>query len=59
MNAAKFLTGFSSTAVVAILVILRHAGLIEAGAMVLELLAFVVLSLTIILFQRVRMEDNW
>eukprot|EP00850_Spirogloea_muscicola_P007217 SM000036S13261 [mRNA] locus=s36:197786:198195:+ [translate_table: standard] len=58
-DAAKFLTGFSSVGSIAIPAILRHAGLITAGAMWIELLAFAVLVVTILLFQRASAEDEW
>eukprot|EP00850_Spirogloea_muscicola_P000942 SM000003S11187 [mRNA] locus=s3:1484133:1485042:- [translate_table: standard] len=58
-DAAKFLTGFSSVGSIAIPAILRHAGLIAAGAMWIELLAFAVLVVTILLFQRASAEDEW
>lgn len=58
-DAAKFLTGFSAVGSFAIPAILHHAGLIETGAMVLELLAIAVLGITVLLFQRASHLDEW
>lgn len=58
-DAAKFLTGFSSVGSIAIPAILRHAGLITAGAMWIEFTAFFVLLATVAIFQHVSQEDDY
>lgn len=58
-DAAKFLTGFSAVGSVAIPAILRHAGIITFGAMMIELTSFFVLLSTVLLFQKVNQEDEW
>ena len=58
-DAAKFLTGFSAVGSIAIPAILHHAGMITAGAMIFEFMAFAVLCLTVLLFQRASSEDDW
>ncbi|KAJ7542720.1 hypothetical protein O6H91_09G008500 [Diphasiastrum complanatum] len=59
MDAAKFLTGFSTVGSIAIPAILRHAKLINLGAMFIAYSSFLVLSCTVLLFQHVTREDEW
>jgi hypothetical protein len=58
-DAAKFLTGFSAVGSIAIPAILRHALLIESGAMWIEFTSFFVLLATVMLFQRVTQEEEY
>ncbi|XP_024522009.1 vacuolar protein sorting-associated protein 55 homolog isoform X2 [Selaginella moellendorffii] len=58
-DAAKFLTGFSTVGSIAIPAILRHAMLIEIGAMFLAYSSFIILTSTVILFQYVTRESEW
>ncbi|KAI3997286.1 hypothetical protein MKX01_009130 [Papaver californicum] len=59
MDAAKFLTGASAVGSIAIPAILRHAGLIETGAMFIEFTSFFILVCTIMCFHRASLEDEW
>ncbi|WOL12750.1 vacuolar protein-sorting-associated protein [Canna indica] len=52
INAAKFLTGASAMGSIAIPAILRHAHLIETGAMLIEFTSFFILVCTILYFHR-------
>eukprot|EP00897_Mesotaenium_endlicherianum_P000103 jgi/Mesen1/10093/ME000074S09435 len=58
-DAAKFLTGFSAVGSIGIPAILHHAQLIHTGAMVITFASFAVLGITVMLFQRANMEDEW
>jgi hypothetical protein len=53
------LTGFSAVGSIAIPAILRHALLIESGAMWIEFTSFFVLLATVMLFQRVTQEEEY
>ncbi|XP_078441568.1 vacuolar protein sorting 55 (VPS55) family protein isoform X1 [Wolffia australiana] len=59
ISAAKFLTGASAVGSVAIPTILRHANLIEAGAMWIEFVSFFILVCTVLCFHHVTLEDDW
>jgi hypothetical protein len=59
INAAKFLTGASAMGSLAIPAILRHAGLIETGAMFIEFTSFFILVCTVLCFHRATVEDDW
>jgi hypothetical protein len=58
-DAAKFLTGFSAVGSIAIPAILRHAKLIESGAMWIEFASFIVVLATVMLFQHVSHEEEY
>ncbi|KAJ1287238.1 hypothetical protein BS78_03G415800 [Paspalum vaginatum] len=59
MNAAKFLTGASAMGSLAIPAILRHAGLIETGAMFIEFTSFFILVCTVLCFHRANLDEDW
>jgi hypothetical protein len=59
INAAKFLTGASAMGSLAIPAILRHAGLIETGAMFIEFTSFFILVCTVMCFHRATLEEEW
>ncbi|KAJ0973392.1 hypothetical protein J5N97_021351 [Dioscorea zingiberensis] len=59
INAAKFLTGASAVGSIAIPVILRHAHLIETGAMLIEFTSFFILVCTVLCFHRVSLDEDW
>lgn len=59
MDAAKFLTGASAVGSIAIPIILRHAGLIGAGAMFIALTSFFIFVCTVICFHRASLDDEW
>lgn len=59
MNAAKFLTGASAMGSLAIPAILRHAGLIETGAMFIEFTSFFILVCTVLCFHRATLDEDW
>lgn len=62
VDMAKFLTGASAVGSIAIPAILRHANLIESGAMFIEFTSFFILVCTILCFHRASIEDsfdNW
>ncbi|KAL9227707.1 hypothetical protein vseg_003361 [Gypsophila vaccaria] len=59
IDAAKFLTGASAMGSIAIPMILRHANLIETGAMVIELASFFIFSCTVLCFHRASLDDEW
>ncbi|XP_068662549.1 vacuolar protein sorting-associated protein 55 homolog isoform X3 [Aristolochia californica] len=59
INAAKFLTGASAVGSIAIPAILRHAHLIQTGAMIIEFTSFFILLCTVLCFHRVSLEDDW
>ncbi|CAO2172871.1 unnamed protein product, partial [Urochloa humidicola] len=59
INAAKFLTGASAMGSLAIPAILRHAGLIETGAMFIEFTSFFILVCTVLCFHRATLDEDW
>ncbi|KAJ4977659.1 hypothetical protein NE237_008439 [Protea cynaroides] len=59
IDAAKFLTGASAIGSIAIPAILRHANLIETGAMFIEFTSFFILVCTVLCFHRASLEDDW
>ncbi|XVE57503.1 hypothetical protein DITRI_Ditri04bG0095800 [Diplodiscus trichospermus] len=56
VNATKFLTGASAVGSIAIPAILKHAGVIGWGALVMELSSYFVFVLAIMIY--IRMNDN-
>ncbi|PON51825.1 Vacuolar protein sorting [Trema orientale] len=59
VNATKFLTGASAIGSIAIPTILKHAGVIGWGAMLMELSSFFVFVLAIMCYIRINDEDNY
>ncbi|KAL9266994.1 Vacuolar protein sorting-associated protein 55-like protein [Drosera capensis] len=59
INVAKFLTGASSVGSIAIPIILRHAGMIETGAMFIEFTSFFIFIGTVLCFHRASLDDDW
>ncbi|KAJ0089161.1 hypothetical protein Patl1_32617 [Pistacia atlantica] len=59
IDAAKFLTGASAVGSLAIPIILRHAHMIETGAMFIEFTSFVIFVCTVLCFHRASLEDEW
>lgn len=59
MDAAKFLTGASSMGSIAIPIILRHAHMIETGAMLIELVSFFIFICTVMCFHQASLDDDW
>ncbi|EEF31870.1 transporter, putative [Ricinus communis] len=59
IGAAKFLTGASAVGSIAIPVILRHAHMIETGAMLIEFTSFFIFVCTVLCFHRASLEDDW
>ncbi|WOG91122.1 hypothetical protein DCAR_0310370 [Daucus carota subsp. sativus] len=59
VDAAKFLTGASTVGSMAIPIILRHAGLIETGAMLIEFTSFLIFVCTVLCFHRASLDDEW
>ncbi|KAJ6743233.1 hypothetical protein OIU85_017223 [Salix viminalis] len=59
IDAAKFLTGASAVGSLAIPIILRHAHMIETGAMWIEFTSFVIFVCTVMCFHRASLEDEW
>nr|DAD48475.1 TPA_asm: hypothetical protein HUJ06_018412 [Nelumbo nucifera] len=59
LDAAKFLTGASAVGSIAIPAILRHANLIETGAMFIEFISFFILVCTVMCFHYANLEDDW
>ncbi|MQM00123.1 hypothetical protein Taro_032857 [Colocasia esculenta] len=59
VDAAKFMTGASAVGSIAIPAILRHANLIEAGAMWIEFVSFFILVCTVLCFHHVSLEEDW
>ncbi|XP_073266342.1 vacuolar protein sorting-associated protein 55 homolog isoform X3 [Populus alba] len=59
IDAAKFLTGASAVGSIAIPIILRHAHMIETGAMWIEFTSFVIFVCTVMCFHRASLEDEW
>eukprot|EP00249_Psilotum_nudum_P007781 c20812_g2_i6 orf=107-385(+) len=58
-DAAKFLTGFSAVGSLAIPAILHHAQLMKAEAMYLQFSSFFLLICTVLLFNKVSLENEW
>ncbi|KAF9680851.1 hypothetical protein SADUNF_Sadunf06G0164300 [Salix dunnii] len=59
IDAAKFLTGASAVGSLAIPIILRHAHMIETGAMWIEFTSFIIFVCTVMCFHRASLEDEW
>lgn len=59
IDAAKFMTGASAVGSIAIPMILRHANLIETGAMLIELASFFLFVCTVLCFHRASLDDEW
>ncbi|KAL2900147.1 Vacuolar protein sorting-associated protein 55-like protein [Bienertia sinuspersici] len=59
VDAAKFLTGASAVGSIAIPMILRHANLIETGAMIIELASFFLFACTVLCFHNASLDDDW
>ncbi|KAK2364422.1 Vacuolar protein sorting 55 (VPS55) family protein [Trifolium repens] len=59
MDAAKFLTGASSVGSIAIPIILKHAQMIETGAMLIELVSFFIFICTVMCFHQASLDDDW
>ncbi|KAK4767686.1 hypothetical protein SAY86_015436 [Trapa natans] len=59
IDAAKFLTGASSIGSLAIPIILRHADLINTGAMFIEFTSFFIFVMTVLCFHRASLDDDW
>ncbi|GAB4833355.1 hypothetical protein Ancab_031599 [Ancistrocladus abbreviatus] len=59
IDAAKFLTGASSVGSIAIPIILRHANMIETGAMFIVLTSFFIFVCTVMCFHRASLDDDW
>ncbi|KAM7255135.1 hypothetical protein ACFE04_020376 [Oxalis oulophora] len=59
IDAAKFMTGASAVGSMAIPIILRHAELIETGAMFIEFTSFFIFVCTVMCFHRASLEDDW
>ncbi|KAI3419540.1 uncharacterized protein J3R85_013043 [Psidium guajava] len=59
IDAAKFLTGASAVGSIAIPIILRHADLINTGAMFIEFTSFIIFVFTVMCFHRASLDDEW
>lgn len=59
IDAAKFLTGASAVGSMAIPIILRHAQMIQTGAMLIEFTSFFIFVCTVMCFHRASLEDEW
>lgn len=59
IDAAKFLTGASTVGSLAIPIILRHAHMIETGAMLIEFTSFFIFICTVMCFHRASLDDDW
>ncbi|KAL3755613.1 hypothetical protein ACJRO7_002633 [Eucalyptus globulus] len=59
IDGAKFLTGASSVGSIAIPIILRHANLINTGAMFIEFTSFFIFVFTVLCFHRASLDDEW
>ncbi|ERN13045.1 vacuolar protein sorting-associated protein 55 homolog isoform X3 [Amborella trichopoda] len=59
IDAAKFLTGASAVGSIAIPAILRHANLIETGAMLIVFTSFFIFVCTVLCFHRVSLDEEW
>ncbi|KAJ4830106.1 hypothetical protein Tsubulata_001308 [Turnera subulata] len=59
IDAAKFLTGASTVGSLAIPIILRHAHMIDSGAMWIEFTSFAIFVCTVLCFHRASLEDDW
>ena len=53
------MTGGSVVGSIAIPVILRHAHVIETGAMLIELVSFFIFVCTVLCFHHARLDDDW
>ncbi|KHN18792.1 Vacuolar protein sorting-associated protein 55 like [Glycine soja] len=59
IDAAKFLTGASAVGSIAIPIILKHAHMIETGAMLIELVSFFIFICTVLCFHQAGLDDDW
>ncbi|RZB48765.1 Vacuolar protein sorting-associated protein 55-like [Glycine soja] len=59
IDAAKFLTGASAVGSLAIPIILKHAHMIETGAMLIELVSFFIFICTVLCFHQASLDDDW
>ncbi|OMO93137.1 Vacuolar protein sorting 55 [Corchorus olitorius] len=59
VNATKFLTGASAVGSIAIPAILKHAGVIGWGALVMELSSYFVFILAIMFYIRMNDDDEY
>nr|POE70442.1 wd repeat-containing protein lwd1 [Quercus suber] len=59
IDAAKFMTGASAVGSIAIPIILRHAHMIETGAMLIEFTSFFIFACTVMCFHRASLEEDW
>ncbi|RDX66072.1 Vacuolar protein sorting-associated protein 55-like protein, partial [Mucuna pruriens] len=59
IDAAKFLTGASAVGSIAIPIILKHAHMIETGAMLIELVSFFIFICTVLCFHQANLDDDW
>ncbi|KAK7337265.1 hypothetical protein VNO77_17830 [Canavalia gladiata] len=59
IDAAKFLTGASAIGSIAIPIILKHAHMIETGAMLIELVSFFIFICTVMCFHQANLDDDW
>ncbi|KAJ0975383.1 hypothetical protein J5N97_017355 [Dioscorea zingiberensis] len=59
MNFTKFLTGASVVGSIAIPSILRHAGVIGSGALIMELSSFIVFVVAVLWYLRMGNEDEY
>ncbi|MED6206923.1 hypothetical protein PIB30_031149 [Stylosanthes scabra] len=59
IDAAKFLTGASAVGSIAIPIILKHAHMIETGAMLIELVSFFIFICTVMCFHQASLDDDW
>lgn len=59
IDAAKFLAGASAIGSIAIPIILRHADLINTGAMFIEFTSFFIFVMIVLCFHRASLDDEW
>ncbi|XP_028781038.1 vacuolar protein sorting-associated protein 55 homolog isoform X1 [Neltuma alba] len=59
IDAAKFMTGASAVGSIAIPLILKHAHMIETGAMLIELVSFFIFVCTVLCFHQANLDDDW
>ncbi|KAF3951696.1 hypothetical protein CMV_022680 [Castanea mollissima] len=59
IDAAKFMTGASAVGSIVIPIILRHAHMIETGAMLIEFTSFFIFACTVMCFHRASLEEDW
>ncbi|KAM3740484.1 hypothetical protein ACB098_08G102000 [Castanea mollissima] len=59
IDAAKFMTGASAVGSIVIPIILRHAHMIEIGAMLIEFTSFFIFAWTFMCFHRASLEEDW